>query len=461
VVNKSIIVAHQITTGFNYEEEEQVKKKILLIPLALLLAISLVAIGCPAPPEEEVPPPPPPEEEVPPPPPPPPAKDKIVIGASRSLSGPGAIIESSAFGPIMNMWIEDVNARGGIYVEEYGKKLPIEAIIYDDKTDLGTMTRLVEKLILEDKVDFLFPPVGTSFLFAAAPVANKYGYVLIGAEGGCTTVTDMLPELPYVFATLNYSDHYQMPVLADLFEDWGVKTVAIIYIADLHGIEYSHIAHSEFLKKGINIVVSKSVPQGTIDLSPLLKEAKSLEVDAFCSFTYPPDSMLVTAQAIELGFNPKVFEVNVGPCFAWYRDIFGAVVVEGLIGPGAWNAKSSPGAAEFYDKFVARYGEPALDYWGHLFYWGGLQFFEQAVVKAGTLDQAVIRDTIATETFDTVLGPTWFETVGGGGGLLAVECHPGEIGQWQSGVFEVIGPKEKATAEPIYPKPPWPGPPPE
>jgi len=52
------------------------KKKILLIPVALLLAISLVAIGCPTPPpEEEVPPPPPeeevlpPEEEVPPPPP--------------------------------------------------------------------------------------------------------------------------------------------------------------------------------------------------------------------------------------------------------------------------------------------------------------------------------------------------------------------------------------------------------
>lgn len=61
--------------AFNYKGEgKQVKKKILLIPVALLLAISLVAIGCPTPPpEEEVPPPPPeeevlpPEEEVPPP----------------------------------------------------------------------------------------------------------------------------------------------------------------------------------------------------------------------------------------------------------------------------------------------------------------------------------------------------------------------------------------------------------
>ena len=40
------------------------KQRLLLIPLALLLAISLVAIGCPA--EEEEVPPPPPEEEQPP-----------------------------------------------------------------------------------------------------------------------------------------------------------------------------------------------------------------------------------------------------------------------------------------------------------------------------------------------------------------------------------------------------------
>jgi TRAP-type C4-dicarboxylate transport system substrate-binding protein len=47
------------------------KKRILLIPLAILLAISLVAIGCPAPPEETTPPPgttaPPPETTTPPP----------------------------------------------------------------------------------------------------------------------------------------------------------------------------------------------------------------------------------------------------------------------------------------------------------------------------------------------------------------------------------------------------------
>ena len=169
-----------------------------------------------------------------PPPPPPPEQDTIVIGAARPLSGPLAAIGDFALGPILTMWVDEVNARGGIDVA--GKKLPIELIIYDDTSDMGTMTTLLEKLILEDQVDFIMPPCSTAFLYAAAPIANSHEYIFIGAEGGAKTLADMLPDLPYVFAPLNYSDHNQLPVVAELFSDWGVETVAMIFIADLHGI---------------------------------------------------------------------------------------------------------------------------------------------------------------------------------------------------------------------------------
>ena len=91
------------------------------------------------------------------------AKDKIVIGASRSLSGPLAFFEANAFGPLYKMWVDEVNAQGGIYVKEFGKKLPVEMLVYDDKSDMGTMTRLLDKLILQDKVDFIFPPIARPF----------------------------------------------------------------------------------------------------------------------------------------------------------------------------------------------------------------------------------------------------------------------------------------------------------
>ena len=386
-----------------------------------------------------------------------PEKDKIVIGAARPLSGALVSIGDYAFGPVMNMWVEEVNAAGGIYVEEYGKSLPIELKIYDDTSDLGTSTRLIEKLILEDEVDFLFPNCSTAFLYASAPLVNNYGYVYIGAEGGCTTLTDMLPDLPYVFSVLNYSDYNQIPVLTDVFVESGVETVAIIYINDLHGVEYYHTALSEFTMAGISVVMAEAVPPYTEDVELVVKQAQDSGADAFCCFVYVPTTNAVTSQCMALGYNPKALVLGPGGNFEFYHLIYGDAV-EGVISFGAWNEHSSPELAEFSEKFIERWGIGQADWWGAAPYYAGLQCLEQAIIEAGTLDQDAIRDVLATGHFDTVLGETWFDmTAGGeGGGLLAVECYAGQIGQWQNGVFEVIDTGDKRTADPLYPKPDWP-----
>ena len=374
------------------------------------------------------------------------AKDKIRIGQAIALSGPLAGGVAISGGKIYELWVDEVNKNGGIYVEEYGKKLPVELIRYDDKSDIGTMTNLLEKLILEDKVDFVFPPWGTAWLFAAAPVANKYGYIMIGGPGGAMKLKEL--SLPYFFQVLNCADT-QAPALADIFNEVGVKSVAVISRGDLHGIEYGKEMVPFFKKKGIEVKMNKTYPPGTKDLSPLLKEAKSLNVDAFVAACYPDGGMLMTGQSIELGINFNAFFMTVLPFSPpLFKGTFGPAI-EGVMGGGAWNAKTSAGAKDFVDKFVAKFGEEP-DYWGGLYYWASLQHFQKAIEKAGTLDQKKIRDIMATEKFDTALGPYWYDE------NRTFVNHPGEIGQWQKGVFEVIDPGPKRTAPPEYPKPPWP-----
>jgi branched-chain amino acid transport system substrate-binding protein len=82
---------------------------------------------------------------------------------------------------------------------------------------------------------------------------------------------------------------------------------------------------------------------------------------------------------------------------------------------------------------------------------GGPGNLKQAIEKTGTLDQTKIKDFITANKFTTVLGETWFDR-----GLLSKDCHTGEVGQWVNGVYEVVGPKKNATADFVYPKPPWP-----
>jgi len=379
-----------------------------------------------------------------------PTKDKIVVGMARPLSGPLAVIGDSAFRPVYETWVPMVNDEGGIYVEEYGKQLPIELIVYDDTSDPGTSVRLTEKLILEDKVDFLWPACGTAFVFAQAPIANKYGYILVTAEGGATTIRDLLPGLPYVFVTLSFSDHYQLPVLAELLAAKGATTAYIAAIADIHGIEYGGVAGIEFPKQGIEIIGVKSLPPDIKDLSPVIKDADASGADVFCCFAYPDQVLPATGTSIELGYNPNAWVGGPGVNFGFYHAAFGPMV-EGITGFTCFARGQTPELDELADILYEGKPEEVQDWWGHPFYWAGLDMWKGAIEKAGTLDQTVIRDIIATEKVDTVLGPTWFEN-----GLLAKEAHPGEIGQWIDGVYEVVGPADKATAEMVYPKPPWP-----
>jgi len=379
-----------------------------------------------------------------------PVKDKIVVGMARPLSGWNAKIGDSAYRPVYEAFIAEVNADGGIYVEEYGKKLPIEPIIYDDKSDVATMTMLTEKLIVEDKVDFLWPASGTSFLFAQAPIASKYNYILITAEGGATSLKDMLPSMPYVFVTLSFSDWYQVPVFADLLAEKGAKTAYVTYIADLHGIEYSGVAGIEFPKKGVEVVGIKSLPPDIKDLTPVIKEAKASEADVFCCFAYPDQIMPAIGTSMALSYNPKAWIGGPGVNFGFFHTAFGPAV-EGVTGWTSFSPKQSDAAKALADKLWAGKPEDVQDPWGHPLYWAGLEVWKQAIEKAGSLDQAKIRDIMATERFTTVLGETWFEN-----GLLAKDAHKGEVGQWINGVFEVVGPKQHATAEFVYPKPEWP-----
>ncbi|MDW7739294.1 MAG: amino acid ABC transporter substrate-binding protein [Bacillota bacterium] len=413
-------------------------KKILLVLFVFGLILTLITAGCA--PEEVVPDEEPLED-----------KDVLIFGGSRSQSGPFAVFDEVAFGPIYRMWADEVNERGGIYVEEYGKQIPVELLIYDDTSDLGTMTRLLERLMVEDQVDFLLPPVSTAFLKTASELANENGYILLGAEGGAKELEPLMASLPYFFSILNHATH-QVPALVDMLADAGVESAAIMFIADQHGIEYSGDAVPLLEAKGIEIIFSTSVPPEVDDVSALISEAQVAGADAFLSFCYPDQNFLLMGQMIEMGYSPDVLLLGPGGNFHFFPGIFGPMA-EGVMSWGAWNEKSGTGAAEFYEKFTAYYGgEDLLDWWGHLPYYSSLQILEQAIERAGTLDQSVIRDIIATEEFETVMGTIHFVN-----GQLPAEAYVGQVGQWQNGKYEVIAPANQATAAPMVPKPNWAG----
>ena len=154
--------------------------------------------------------------------------EKIIIGNPIALSGPNAQGAMLSQIPSYDLWAADVNAAGGIYVEEYDMQIPVEILRYDDTSDIGTAVQLTERLILEDKVNFIFPPWGTAFNFAIAPLVTEHQMPVMGCTVGSKQLEEEADQFPYFFTVLNQPTT-QGPGIVDLLVELGVETVAVIH----------------------------------------------------------------------------------------------------------------------------------------------------------------------------------------------------------------------------------------
>ncbi len=365
----------------------------------------------------------------------------VRVGYAIARTGPwtgGAQVSQE---PNYLLWAEQQNAMGGISVK--GVKRPIELISYDDRSDIETCVRTYEKLMGSDKVDLVLPPWGSNANFAVAPLANRYQYPFLAPTALSKKLVEM--RLPYFFLLLQQPAP-MTTALVDMLKASGAKTLACIYVDDLFGLENYAALKVALQGSGIQMVEEKSYPAGVKDLSPVLRSIKDKNPDAFVGFTYPPDTILASKQAKEVGFNPKFFYASVGTAFQLYRNVMGPGA-EGVLGMGSWNAKSTPGAKAYFDAHTKKFGGKEPDRWASGACWAGLEILTNAVARHG-LDRKAIRDYVAGTTHKTIVGDIRFEGSENKG-------TPGTVSQWQNGEFEVVWPQTVATAKLNPAKPAW------
>jgi branched-chain amino acid transport system substrate-binding protein len=344
------------------------------------------------------------------------------------------------------LWEETVNERGGIDVKEYGKKLPVKLVYYDDKSEADTAVRVYEKLITEDKVDVVLSPYGTAIHFAVAPMAEKYKVPIVGSTAASVKFRDIKTSY-FWFITACLADR-QMQALVDLLKDLKIKDIAIIYAQELFPRENLQYLDPYVEEAGFNVLLRKDYPMGAKDLTTLLSEVKAKNPEAVIALCYPAGAFTITTQAQEVGLNPKFFFELVGPAVVVFGPKFGAAT-EGISTMGHWSPKGKwPGAKEFHDSYVAKFNKKP-DYLNSVLAYASCQILEQAIEKVGSLDWKELRDYIAAHEFQTINGPIKFA------GSENTRT-PSMILQWQKGELEIVWPKSTATAKPLYPKPAWP-----
>lgn len=380
-------------------------------------------------------------------PPPVPERTEIVIGASVSLTGPLAY-----FG-YETKWayekaVESVNKEGGIYVAEYGRKLPIRLIIYDDKSDPTVRASNVEKLCTVDKVDVILGSVGTTLMLAGAPIIEKYGVPCVSS--GVASVK--LHQMGYKYIFTNFMLSYDQFLIffkwwETLPEDQRPRTIAIWEEATEHGHENAEYMEKFAKEYGYEVVLREKYAPGA-DFTSLIQKTKALNPDVVMALPTGTDAINMIRQAKELDFCPKVWALSYGTAMSGFGEALGKDA-DYVFASFSYH-KSLPFSVnrEIVAEYIEETGkEPTL-----LGCWyASAEILFDAIKRAGSLDKEKIRQALLETDLETCMGRVKFNE----DGSMKDSWKLTYILQWQHEKLELVWPPDVATSQIWYPTPPW------
>jgi len=379
------------------------------------------------------------------------------VGVALSLSGIFSR-DAALFKEVYDLWAETVNAAGGIKVK--GAGYPIRITYYDDESSPQKGAQLVERLATADKVDLILGGFGSSIVFAASAVAEKYKYPYVSGAASANPIFER--GFKYVFATLNKTfDEVEGAARVFAAAQPRPTRAAVIGSDHLFG-KLSAEGFKKFLgEMGIEVVHFEIFPLDLTDYNSLLLKVKRQNPDLLLVGGLFSHALRVMKATKEVDFTPKGLAFSYGPTVPEFLKEFGKDA-EGVIAASEW-LPSFPfkdpvfGSAQaFADAIQKKYGH-AADY-VQAAAAGGLVAQQKAIEALGLApplaekDREALMAELHRQDIQTLYGQVKFGPDGG-----IVQKPPIAV-QIQGGKFALVYPKEVGGAQAVklvYPLTPW------
>lgn len=375
------------------------------------------------------------------------AKDRneILIGANLPMTGILAGAGKEQNWSYSNA-VADINAKGGIYVKEFGKKLPVKLVIADDESNAGKAGQVVERLIKVNKVDMLLGGFAAPFgVIPGCITAEKYQTYYH------TTICLVPPwlEKNFKWSTLFFFDleqacsvPYQM--WEKLPEADRPKKPALLMEDTFDGRAFAGLFRSIAQKYGYQFTLDEPLVVGSKDYSAQILKAKKLGVDAILIFTSDSDCITFVRQMKEAKFSVSYLHGWKG---TWAGEFWRALGDDAryILCDGFWSMDFPfPGAKELGERYYKDFEKYSVSVGAT---YALCQILFHAIELAGTLDGAKVREAVLSNTFETVMGPVKY-------GPNGVAIFTSTASQWWDGKQMTVYPFDLAKWK-IKLAPPW------
>ena len=344
--------------------------------------------------------------------------------------------------------LKHINDAGGVFVKEFGKRIPLELVMVDDESDAVKTATRMDKLFSVDQVVAYLGGFSSDLNVVGMSTAEKNKVPWIGV----TIAVEAMFKKGFrnVFAPFPMSSD-QVGSFFDLLEsvpkDLRPRKLAHLELQVDWGKECGVHLKELAKQKGYSVVVDQKYSPPTKDFSSLILDMKSAGAEVVFSVPTPPQSILIVKQMKELNYPPKVTCFIRGPDLSTYGDALGKDANYVISGLGWDESMPYPGNEKLVKDYFARHpdiktiGKPVGSAYT------SVQVLANAIERAGTLDREKIRDAIASTNMMTVSGQMRFRENG-----TAIMKH-GFL-QWMDGKSNLVWPKEIAKSQFLL-APPW------
>jgi branched-chain amino acid transport system substrate-binding protein len=378
--------------------------------------------------------------------------DTIVFGATISITGQKAE-EGKNTRDGYFMYLNTINSQGGFVVGD--RRYKVRLIYYDDASDPERVRSLYEKLITQDRVNFLLGPYSSQLTAVAVPVAEQYRIPMVAAHGAAESIYSQ--DNRYTFSVVSPARSYLRGVIAVLLaKDPSVRTVALLGADEPFSREVLAGATEYAEEKGLMVVAQLFYPNNPSDVSDLLDTIKQKRPDLLLAAGHLQDAILIVQQVRALGLTPKAIGFTAGPSTPEFRAnlqeaadyIFGATQWTSALkytGDGPWATPRDYAAA-----FQARYPDYNEVPYQTAESTAALLAYQRAIEHAGSLDHEAVRAALANLDLMTFYGRIKFDARGVNiyKPMAVEQLHP-------DGKKYTVFPSDVAEREALYPMPPW------
>lgn len=373
------------------------------------------------------------------------APSQIKIGTTVSESGYMAEDSVPSFKG-RKLAVDLVNKKGGLFLSKYNKKVPIKLIYYDDKSEPSEAVRDFLRLANKDGVDVFLSAHGSVLSFAVAKIAETTKTPMTIYAGYANKIWNQ--GYKWIFNVGPTASEYCTAFVKLVKSLPGKPRVGLIAEDGLWAKAVSGAMVKIGKKEGVDIEVVDVYPSDTKDVSPSINKVIAGNYDIIGTVSHVRNDLLVTRTILEKGVSSKfkLIYVQTATGYPSFAHKFDPKQIEGIVGTSVW----APSLTTFRNKeFIAEYKkaygeEPS---WVSAIGYAGAQAMLRAIKLAGSLDKEKIREVFLTKPIKTIIGDLKFKKDGTSEGSALV-CP-----QMQSGIPQVVWPKDFATKALLYPQP--------